>query len=123
LNRHALELFLPSDGGAIETAVHLNKVVLWSFAFFGMSMVLFGVVRATGAVLPPLYILIVSLWCIRVPFAYALLDRWHAEAIWWSFPLASVTSLVMASAYYRFGGWRASRMGVVDTAPAPTVNA
>jgi Na+-driven multidrug efflux pump len=85
--------------------------------------VLFGVVRATGAVLPPLWILILSLWCIRVPFAYSLLDRWHADAIWWSFPVASMTSLAMASAYSRFGGWRSSRMGVADARAAPAASA
>jgi putative MATE family efflux protein len=122
LNRPALGLFLPMNGASIEIAVHLNRIVLWSFALFGMTMVLIGVVRATGAVMPPLFILVISLWCIRVPFAYWLLDRWQAEAIWWSFPLASVTSLVMASAYYRFGGWRKIRMGVADAAtPVPGV--
>jgi putative MATE family efflux protein len=123
LNRSALGLFLPVAGTAIDIAVHLNHIVLWSFVFFGMSMVLFGVVRATGAVLPPLWILILSLWCIRVPFAYSLLDRWHADAIWWSFPVASMTSLAMASAYYRFGGWRSSRMGVADARAAPAASA
>ena len=29
---------------------HINHMVTWSFIFFGFSMVLFGVVRATGAV-------------------------------------------------------------------------
>ena len=123
LNRHALGLFLPADGAAIDIATHLNKVVLWSFAFFGMSMVLFGVVRATGAVMPPLFILVLSLWCVRVPFAYAMLGRWQAEAIWWSFPIASITSLVMAVAYYRFGGWRRARMGVADAVPAAAPSA
>jgi Na+-driven multidrug efflux pump len=123
LNRHALGLFLPTDGAAIEVAAHLNKVVLWSFAFFGMSMVLFGVVRATGAVMPPLFILVISLWLIRVPFAYLLVGRWQAEAIWWSFPIASITSLLMAAAYYRFGGWRKLRMGVAETRAAPAAAA
>jgi Na+-driven multidrug efflux pump len=119
LNRHALGLFLPADGAAIGIAAHLNKIVLWSFAFFGMSMVLFGVVRATGAVMPPLFILVISLWCIRVPFAYSMLGRWQAEAIWWSFPLGSLISLVAAAGYYRFGGWRKIRMGIVDAPAAP----
>ena len=81
-------------------------------------MVLFGVVRATGAVMPPLFILILSLWCFRVPFAYSMVERWQAEAIWWSFPLGSLTSLTLATGYYRFGGWRRIRMGVAN-APAP----
>jgi Na+-driven multidrug efflux pump len=86
-------------------------------------MVLFGVVRATGAVMPPLLILLISLWCIRVPFAYSMLGRWQAEAIWWSFPIASMASLTMAAAYYRFGGWRAIRMGVADASPEPVTAA
>jgi putative MATE family efflux protein len=122
LNREALGLFLPRNGTAIDIAAHLNAVILWSYAFFGMSMVLFGVVRATGAVIPPLIMLGISLWCVRVPFAYWMLDRWHADAIWWSFPLASLTSILMATSYYRFGGWRKVRLGIpgVRAAPEPS---
>ena len=82
-------------------------------------MVLFGAVRATGAVMAPLLMMVVSLWCVRVPFAYWMLDRWHADAIWWSFPLASLCSIVMATGYYRFGGWRKVRFGVLAEQPAP----
>ena len=120
LNRSALGLFLPTDGAAIEIAAHLNAVVLWSFTLFGVSMVLFGAVRATGAVMPPLLILIISLWGVRVPFAYEMLSHWQAEAIWWSFPIASLTSLAMAAAYYQFGGWRNARLGIAEAAAAPT---
>ena len=123
LDKHALGLFLPANGTALQISAHLNGIVLWSYVFFGTSMVLFGVVRATGAVMPPLIMLTVSLWLIRVPFAYSMLDRWQADAIWWSFPLASVTSVIMAVGYYRFGDWRNSRMRVAGAraAPVPSV--
>jgi putative MATE family efflux protein len=111
-NRSALALFLPADGEAIRIAVHLNGVVLWSFALFGISIVLFGVVRATGAVVAPLVMLMISLWGVRVTFAYTMVEHWHADAIWWSFPLASLTSVALATTYYRFGHWRQARMGV-----------
>jgi Na+-driven multidrug efflux pump len=122
-NQHALSLFLPAHGAALAVAVHLNRIVIGSFLFFGTSIVLFGVVRATGAVIAPLIILIISLWLIRVPFAFSILDRWQADAIWWSFPISSVISMLMAIAYYRFGGWRKARMGVATrrAAPAPGV--
>jgi len=119
LNRHALALFLPSTGAAIDISVHLNTIVLWSFILFGTSFVLFGVVRATGAVMAPLIMLVISLWFVRVPFAFSMLDRWHADAIWWSFPLASVVSVVLASTYYRYGGWRNVRLGIAEVRPAP----
>ena len=51
-------------GVALELAVHLNAIVLWSFALFGMSLVLYGVVRATGAVVPPLIMLALALCCV-----------------------------------------------------------
>ena len=83
---------------------------MWSFLFFGVTFVLFGVVRSTGAVWPPLVILLITLWFIRPPFALALQDRFGADAIWWSFPLGSLISMLLAMAYYRFGGWRRARM-------------
>lgn len=119
LGKHALGLFLPAHGAAVDISAHINNIVVWSFVFFGTSMVLFGVVRSTGAVMPPLIMLFIALWLLRVPFAYGMLDRWHADAIWWSFPLASLLSVSMAIAYYRFGGWRSARMGVASARPAP----
>jgi putative MATE family efflux protein len=109
LDRRALGLFL-TDPAAIAIGQHLNPIVLFSFTFFGVSMVLSGVVRATGAVLPPLVILFTSLWLFRIPFAIVLLPRWHADAIWWSFPLASVLAALLSTAYYRFGGWKKAHM-------------
>lgn len=122
-NKSALSLFLPANGAALAVSAHLNAIVIWSFLFFGTSIVLFGVVRATGAVMPPLIILIISLWLIRVPFAFSVLSRWHADAIWWSFPISSVISMFLAIAYYRFGGWRKVRMGVATRRNAPLLSA
>jgi membrane protein implicated in regulation of membrane protease activity len=59
---------------------------------------------------PPLIILIISNWVIRVPFAWMLTPVFGPDAIWWSFPLGSVVSALLAVAYYRWGGWRSARM-------------
>lgn len=109
-DRPALGLFLPAGGGAIETAVRINLIGSWSFILFGITIVVFGVVRATGAVMPPLLILCVSLLLVRLPFAAVLENSWGADAIWWSFPLGSAVSMLLAVGYYRFGGWRAARL-------------
>ncbi|RSC93631.1 MATE family efflux transporter, partial [Pandoraea apista] len=109
-NRQFMNAFLPEDGYAIAVAQHINAVVAWSFVLFGVTIVLFGVVRATGAVTAPLVILFVSQWVIRLPFAWQMRKTWGAEAIWWSFPLGFAVSLIMALAYYRWGRWRGVRM-------------
>ena len=71
-DRHTLALFLPEASLALENARHLNHIAVWSFLFFGVTFVVSGVVRSTGAVLPPLLILGIALWGIRVPFASLL---------------------------------------------------
>ena len=108
--RSALGLFLPAGSVALTIGVHLNNIVTWSFLFFGISMVLFGVVRANGAVVAPLIVLTISLLGFRFPMALALLDRLQADAIWWSFPASSFLAVVMAMAYYRWGKWRTLRL-------------
>ena len=67
-------------------------------------------IRSTGAVMPPLVILAIALWCVRVPFAWLLHGHFSANAVWWSFPLGSLTMLLLAAVYYRWGGWRKARL-------------
>jgi Na+-driven multidrug efflux pump len=105
-----LGLFLPAGSGAIPIAIHINDVASWSFVLFGVTLVMFGVVRATGAVFAPLVILAVALFAVRVPFASLLRDRLGADAIWWSFPLAAAVSTVLCIAYYRYGSWRQAQL-------------
>jgi len=113
-DRWTLSLFLPQGSEALEVARHLNHISVWSFLFFGVTFVVSGVVRSTGAVVPPLVILVIALWGIRVPFANFLQPRIGVDAIWWSFPISALCSMVMALAYYRFGNWRKARMLVPD---------
>lgn len=109
-SRAALGLFLPHDSEALGIAQHLNAIVVWSFLCMSVSFVLFGVVRSTGAVVPPLLILTITLWGIRIPFAWLLRAHLGADAVWWSFPLASAVTLILSIVYYRFGRWRHAHM-------------
>jgi putative MATE family efflux protein len=114
LNDQVLGLLLPAGSPAIALARHINTTVLWGFVLFSVTFSLSGVVRATGAVWAPLAIMIVSFVGVRIPFASLLSGRLGAEAIWWSFPLGTITSAVLTSLYYRHGGWRRARM-LVET--------
>jgi len=109
-NRAALALFLGDDSSAIGIAQHLNHIVVWSFLLFGVTFVMFGVVRATGAVMLPLVVLAISMWGVRYPFAALLEPRFGADAIWWSFPVGSLVSIVITTIYYRRGGWKKAHM-------------
>ncbi len=105
-----VELFLPGRANAVAIAEHINSIAGWSFILFGMTFVLFGVVRSTGAVVPPLLILFTTLIGVRIGFSMLLQPSWGQDAIWWSFPISMAVSASLALAYYRFGGWRTARM-------------
>jgi Na+-driven multidrug efflux pump len=110
VDRPAFAFFLGDHPDAIETARHIHLLVSWSFVLFGIGFVLSSVVRATGAVVPPLVILFIAAWVVRIPFA-KLLEPWlGADAIWWSFSVGSAASVVLTAAYYRFGRWRGAHM-------------
>jgi len=110
LDTYVFGLFLPAGSNALTIASHMNRIVTGSFVFFGISVALFGVVRATGAVMAPLFILTVSLLVVRFPLAELFLPRYQVDAIWWSFPISSAVASILALLYYRHGGWRSAHM-------------
>ena len=109
VNRYALQLFLPSEGNALQIAHHLNALVLWSYPLFGVAMVLGGVMRASGAVMVPLITLFIAMIGVRLPLAYLLSDRFGVDGLWWSFGISAVAAALITLGYYKFGGWRSAR--------------
>ena len=121
-----LQAFLPAGSPSLPIAVHINSIVLWGFIPFGMAFIFSGIVRSTGAVWPPLLAMIIALWVVRVPLANFLTPMLGADAIWISFPIGSLVSVLLAGGYYLWGGWRKSRMlsttphgEALDTGMAP----
>ena len=115
IGEHAYALYLPEGSVAMEAASHINRIATPSFIFFGVTLILFGVVRATGAVMAPLLTLTLSLFAVRIPLAEAFIDRWGVDSVWWSYPISSAFATVLAVLYYKFGGWRSAHMERVAT--------
>jgi putative MATE family efflux protein len=110
LSHLALGLFLPAGSPAIAIAEHINLIVLWSFPLFGVSMVLSGVMRAAGDVVIPLLILAVAMLAVRIPLALLTVERWGADALWWSFTISALVSMILSVGYYLSGRWKNARM-------------
>jgi len=106
LDRMALELFLGPGSPAIAIGRHIARLATWGFVAFGVTMVLFGTIRANGQVVWPLIILAVSLYPVRMGVALGLRGWLGVDALWLSFPLAMLATMVMAMMLYRHGGWR-----------------
>jgi putative MATE family efflux protein len=115
-DRTVLALFMGGDSPALPIARHIHVVATWNFLLFGVMMVLFGTVRANGAVWVPLIVLAIGLIPVRFGYIFATYHWLGADAIWTSFPVTSLINLSLAVGFYLHGGWKKVRM-TVETRP------
>ncbi len=113
-DRPLLMLFVPEGSAVLPIAQHINVIATWGFVLFGATMVLFGTVRANGAVWGPLAILFLSMFPVRLGIAVLLRPILGADALWWSFPAGSATTVTLAALYYAHGGWRKGALVVPE---------
>jgi putative MATE family efflux protein len=111
-DRPALALFLGGHSRALSIARHIQLLATWSFLLMGVTMVLFGTVRANGAVIGPLIILAIGLVPIRLGFALGAYPWLGADALWLSFPVSSLVNITLAIGFYLHGGWKKGRMDI-----------
>jgi putative MATE family efflux protein len=114
VDRPVLALFLGGSSPALPIARHIHLVASWSFLMFGVTLVIFGTVRANGSVIAPLVILFVAMFPVRLGAVFALRPLIGNEAFWWTMPLSSLASMAMAIGYYRAGGWRKLHMRITS---------
>ncbi len=122
-DREVMALFLGGQSPALPVARHIQLLATWGFVLFGVTMVLFGVVRANGAVLGPLAVLFVAMFPVRLGFATLARPWLGVDALWLAFPLGSMATVVLAGLFYRYGGWRSTPLSgpaAAMAAPEPT---
>ncbi|HDR6311420.1 TPA: MATE family efflux transporter [Bacillus cereus] len=109
-SRDILSLFLTSQT-TIEIAHSLVMITLWSYLIFGHAQIISATMRASGTVLWPTVIGVVSIWLVEVPVAYYL--SYHTslgiEGIWVGYPAAFIVSLILQYAYYKLS-WQKKRI-------------
>lgn len=113
-DRPALELFLGSASPAVDEARHIQFLASWSYILFGITMVLFGTMRAGGVVWTPLIILSIAMYPVRLGFYYAFYPRLGADALWLAFPVSSAVAVALAVHAYRRPQWRERARAVPD---------
>ena len=95
---------------ALGIASHMNRIVTPSFIFFGISVALFGVVRATGAVMAPLIDPDDLVAAGALPARGAVPRPLPGGCGVVELPGVLAPVRILALLYYRYGGWRGAHM-------------
>ncbi|MGG3259331.1 MATE family efflux transporter [Bacillus paranthracis] len=109
-SREILSLFL-TNTNTVEIAHSLVMITLWSYLIFGHAQIIGATMRASGTVLWPTIIGVVSIWLVEVPVAYYL--SYHTnlgiKGIWIGYPAAFIASLLLQYGYYKLS-WKKKRI-------------
>jgi putative MATE family efflux protein len=103
-SRSLLSVFIVSPS-VVDLAQSLLQITLWSYIVLGIAAVIIAVMQASGTVLVPTLISILAIVFVEVPVAWWLSNRIGINGIWYAYPIAFVTMLVLQAAYFRFG-WK-----------------
>jgi putative MATE family efflux protein len=91
-----------TDPATLRIAHGLLMITLWSYAIYGNSVVLSGIMRGSGTVLWPTIIGIAAIWGFEVPAAYVLMHRVGLDGVWMGYPIAYCAGLALQFCYYEF---------------------
>ena len=105
-DRPVLELFLGAGSPSVAAALHIQDLAIWTYLPFGITIVLFGTLRSYGVIYAQLLVLFVSMYGVRLGAYYLLYPLIGADALWYSFLLSSVLSMLLTLAVYFYAPWR-----------------
>ena len=76
------------------------------YIIFSAMFSVTSVFRGAGDTIVPMFITLLALWFIRIPFSWFLSQKIGETGIWWGIPIAWAFGLAMSSVYYYTGRWK-----------------
>ena len=98
-------MFTPEQN-VIDIGVSYLMIAGPFYILFSTMFITQGVLRGAGDTLIPMFITLFTLWIVRVPISYFLSQKIGFVGIWWGFPLAWMTGMILSYLYYLTGRWK-----------------
>lgn len=105
-DRPLLQLFLGANSPSLGAALRAQNLAIWTYLPFGITIVLFGTLRAYGVVWTQIAILLTSMYVVRYGCYFLLHPQLGGDALWYSLLVSSVLSMALTLYAYRHAPWR-----------------
>lgn len=103
---HFMINLFTSDAEVIRLGDQYLTIVSLFYIFFTLMFIYAGVMRGAGDTLIPMFISLLSLWLIRIPFAWFMSGKIGVTGIWWAIPAGWFVGLSLSYLYYKTGRWK-----------------
>jgi Na+-driven multidrug efflux pump len=95
-----------NDQEVIRIGGQYLTIVSLFYIAFTMMFIYNGVTRGAGDTFIPMLFSIISLWLIRIPFAWYFSEKLGVQGVWWSMPAGWVIGWILSYIYYKTGRWK-----------------
>lgn len=103
--RFLMSIFTPEID--IQQIGYGYLIIVSSFYIvFSAMFAITSVFRGAGDTLVPMFITLLALWFIRIPFSWFLSQKIGETGIWWGIPIAWAFGLTFSTIYYFTGRWK-----------------
>jgi putative MATE family efflux protein len=103
---HVIMKMFTNDSEVIRLGDQYLTIVSLFYITFTMMFIYNGVTRGAGDTFLPMMFSILSLWIIRIPFAWYFSGEIGVSGIWWSIPAGWIVGLALSYFYYKSGRWK-----------------
>jgi len=103
---HLIMRMFTNDSEVIRLGSQYLTIVSLFYITFTLMFIYNGVTRGAGDTLAPMLFTLLSLWIIRIPFAWYFSGKIGVEGIWWSIPAGWAVGFVLSYLYYKSGRWK-----------------
>jgi putative MATE family efflux protein len=103
--RQLMGLFT-NEAEIIEIGYQYLKIVSSFYIVFSAMFCFTAVYRGAGDTIVPMFITLLALWLVRLPFSWKLSETMGETGIWWGIPMAWGVGLGLSLVYYLTGYWK-----------------
>lgn len=107
-----IAFFVPDDAAVIKGGAIFLRTMCLTWGFIGLQLSLIGVIRASGNMITPMIITLISQWVLQFPLAYVLSKHTSLgdRGIWYAFPVSYVLITLITIAVYARGDWKKKKL-------------
>ncbi|MFC6824263.1 MATE family efflux transporter [Halopelagius fulvigenes] len=112
--------FIPGEEAVIAIGADYLRIIGPTFLFLGVFNVVNGGFRGSGSTRTAMAFSLVSLWVLRLPVSYVLVEflSMGPTGVWYGIAVSNVAAAVLAAAWFTRGTWKSSVVERGAHAPA-----